>query len=312
MDLIALTDATRLADVSITTLRNYIRDRRLTPYEKGGRLMVERNELLAVFGPRRLVPAEAGGAARLIAVANQKGGVGKTTTAVALAAILAREVPVLAIDCDPQGNMTQAFGFDPDATEKTLYNVLVQDIPLADTFLRAGPPPPELALVPANLDLADTWRRVAGRVGLEALLKTALEPLLSRFGYVILDCPPALDMMCINALVAATEVIVPVDMSVFSVRGMIKLLGTVQEVRKVNPSLPPPRIVACRTEHTTVSQSIEEGLRARFGGSVFHAAIPRGKDVPAAHAARQPLPFHAPRSKATLAYEALAEEVRHV
>ena len=312
MELIGLPDAAGVVGVSITTLRNYLRDQRLTLYEKGGRFMVERGELLAVFGPKRISPAEAAGGCRLIAVANQKGGVGKTTTAVALAAILAREAPVLAIDCDPQGNMTQAFGFEPDGLEKTLYNVLVEDIPVAEAYLRVGPPPPDLSLVPGNLDLADTWRRVAGRVGLETLLKTCLQALSSRFHYVILDCPPSLDMMTINALVAATEVIVPVDMSVFSVRGMVKLMGTLQEVRKVNPALPPPRIVACRTERTTVSQTIEEGLRAKFGGSVFRAAIPRGKDVPAAHAARKPLPLHAPSSKAALAYEALAEEVRHV
>jgi chromosome partitioning protein len=312
MELIGLPDATKLVDVSITTLRNYIRDKRLTAYEKGGRMMVERNEVLAVFGLKRLTPAEAGGGSRVIVIANQKGGVGKTTTAVALAAILARDVPVLAIDCDPQGNMTQAFGFDPDTIEKTLYNGLVQELPFAETSLRVGPPPADLTLVPANLDLADTWRRVAGRVGLETLLKTGLEPLLPRYRYVILDCPPSLDMMTINALVTATEVIVPVDMSVFSVRGMVKLMGTLQEVRKVNPALPPPRIVACRTEHTTVSHTIEEGLWAKFGGSVFKAAIPRGKDIPGAHAARRPLPLHAPKSKATPAYEALAEEVRHV
>ena len=87
-------------------------------------------------------------------------------------------------------------------------------------------------------------------------------------------------------------------------------MGTMQEVRKVNPDLPPPRIVACRTDNTTVGKAIEEGLRKKFGGSVFQAAIPRGKDVPAAHAARRPLLFHAPRSKAAIAYEALAAEVR--
>jgi chromosome partitioning protein len=312
MELIGLRDAARLVGVSVTTLRNYLRDRRLTAYEKSNRLTVERGELLAVFGPKRLTPAEVPGAPRVIAVANQKGGVGKTTTAVALAYLLAREAAVLAIDCDPQGNLTQAFGLDPDALDRTLYDVLARDVPAADALRPVGPPPPGLSVVPANLDLADTWRRVAGRVGLEALLKTALQPLGGRFHYAVLDCPPSLDMMTINALVAATEVIIPVDMSVFSVRGMVKLMGTMQEVRQVNPDLPPPRIVACRTEHTTVSHSIEEGLRTQFGGSVFRAAIPRGKDVPAAHAARRPLPLHAPRSKAALAYEALAEEVRHV
>jgi chromosome partitioning protein len=310
MELISLPDASRIAEVSVTTLRNYIRAKRLAAYEKGGRFMVERGELAAVFGPKRLSPHGIAEGTRIIAITNQKGGVGKTTTAAALASILARGAPVLALDCDAQGNMTQAFGFEPDAQDRTLYSVLVDDIRLDNTFLQVGPPPPNLTLVPANLDLADTWRRVAGRVGLETLLKTALLPSLHNFRYVVLDCPPSLDMMTINALVAATEAIVPVDMSVFSVRGMVKLMGTMQEVRKVNPDLPPPRIVACRTDNTTVGKAIEEGLRKKFGGSVFQAAIPRAKDIPAANAARRPLPFHAPRSKAAIAYEALAAEVR--
>src|SRR5947209_8516539 len=109
MNLMGLPDAGRLVDVSITTLRNYIRDKRLTAYEKGGRLAVERNEVQAVFGMKCLAPLTVGDT-RIISVANQKGGAGKTTTAVALATVLAREAAVLAIDCDPQGNMTQAFG----------------------------------------------------------------------------------------------------------------------------------------------------------------------------------------------------------
>src|SRR5262245_28791047 len=111
MDFIGLPTASTLADVSVTTLRNYIRDKRLTAYEKGGRLVVDRGELMAVFGTKRLTPQQVGEGARVIAFANQKGGVGKTTTAVAVASILAREVPVLVVDGDPQGNMTQAFGF---------------------------------------------------------------------------------------------------------------------------------------------------------------------------------------------------------
>lgn len=310
MGLIPLADAASLAEVSVTTIRNYIRENRLTGYEKSGKLCVDRDEVMAVFGLKPLPGQQSELETRIIVVANQKGGVGKTTTAVALAAILAKDSSVLAVDCDPQGNMTQAFGFNPDEQEKTLYNALVEDAPISETLLRIGPPPSDLYLVPANLDLADTWRRAAGRVGLETLLKTTLSPVMSRFKFIVLDCPPSLDMLTINALVAATEVIVPVDMSVFSVRGMVKLMGTVQEVRKVNPNLPAPRIVACQTGHTNVSVSIEEGLREKFGGNVFSTPIPRGKDIPAAHAARTPLPFYAPKSKTNLAYEALAEEVR--
>jgi chromosome partitioning protein len=308
MELLTLPDAASTAGVSLTTLRNYIHKNRLRAYKKANRTLVERGELLALFGLKPVARPATG--ARVLAIANQKGGVGKTTTAVALAAILARDAPVLALDCDPQGNMTQAFGIDPDIQEPTLYHTLVEELPLEETLVRIGPPPPDLWLVPANLDLADTSRRVAGKVGLETLLRTALQPLRERFGYIVIDCPPSLDLITLNALVAASEVIVPVDMSVFSVRGMVKLFATMQEVRKVNPELLDPRIVACRTDNTTVSQTIEERIRESFPGKVFNAAIPRGKDIPAAHAARTPLPYHAPQSRTAEAYEALAEEVR--
>ena len=309
MEIIPLSQAATLVGVSTTTLRTYIKEKKLTAYQKGTRTSVERGEVLSVFGPKRRDATAKEETARVFAVANQKGGVGKTTTTVALATILAARAPVLAVDCDPQGNMTQAFGFDPDNQENTLYNVLVEDAPLSDMLMRVGPPPADLHLVAANLDLADTWRRVAGRVGLEALLKTALHPLLKRFRYIILDCPPSLDMLTINCLVAATEVIVPVDMSLFSVRGMVKLMGTLQEVRKVNTDLPSPKILACRTEHTTVSQAIETGLREKFGSHVFASAIPKTKDIQASQFAREPLPLHAPKSKATVAYEAVVEEI---
>jgi chromosome partitioning protein len=310
MGLIGLNDAAIAAGVSTTTIRNYIKDQKLRGYEKGNRILVDKAELDAVFSPKlRTTPAT--DKARVVAVANQKGGVGKTTTAVALSTILANFGPVLAIDCDPQGNMTQAFGLDPDTQDRTLYNVLLEEMQLSDTFQRVGPPPGELYLVPSNLDLADVWRRAAGRVGLENLLRNVITPHLSRFKYIILDCPPSLDTTTINCLVAATEVIVPVDMSLFSVRGMVKLNATMQEVRKVNSDLPAPKILACRTEHTTVSNTIEESLRNTFGGDVFQAAVPKTKDVQASQFARQPLPIHAPRSKAVQAYEAVAEELRN-
>lgn len=312
MDLIRVPEAAAAAGVTENTIRNYLKNKRLTEYRRTGRVFVDRSELLQVFGIRRPTPARSEEQQRIIAVANQKGGTGKTTTAVSLATLLAREGNrVLAIDCDPQGNMTQSFGLDPDDQETTLYNVLVDEMPLKNALIELSPKVPNVTLVPANLDLADTSRRVTGRVGLEVLLKNAMLPHLGDFAYVVLDCPPSLDMITINALVAASEVIVPVDMSVFSVRGMVKLMATMQEVRKVNPGLPQPRIVACRTDNTTVSQTIEDRIRQNFGSNVFSAAIPRAKDIAEAQTARTPLPIHAPRSKATVAYTALALEVRN-
>ena len=309
MPLVTVTEAAQLVGVSHSTIRNYIKDKKLSAFMKQNRLLIDRDEMLSVFSPKRTSPAVRPDSARVIAVANQKGGVGKTTSAVAIASLLALHGPTLALDCDPQGNMTQAFGYDPDSQDRTLYNVLVDELPLADILLRVEVPG-ELYLSPSNLDLADVWRRAAGKVGLEALLKTAIQPLLPRFQYILLDCPPSLDMTTINCLVAATEVIVPVDMSLFSVRGMVKLQATIGEVRKVNPDLPEPRILACRTEHTTVSETIEGGLRDKFGGEIFKATIPKTKDVPASQFAKQPLPVHAPRSKATRAYESVVEEIR--
>jgi chromosome partitioning protein len=238
-------------------------------------------------------PVTPTGRARVLACANQKGGTGKTTTAVALAAVLAQDTPVLAIDCDAQGNLTQSFGLDPDRQEKTLYNVFVEDMPLSEAMLAAGPPSHFLSLVPANL------------------LKNAIETISDRFSYIVLDCPPNLELTTINALVAATEVIVPVDMSVFSVRGMLKLEQTMRQVRKVNTQLAAPRIVATKTSNTTISSDVEQRLRSSFSGSMFQTAIPTSKDVPESHAATRALPYYAPDSKASLAYEALAQEIRN-
>jgi len=311
-DPIPIREAVKISGLPDRTLRHYVATGRLAGVRRANRIHVSRGQVLALIAPVPIggAPVVPTGTARVIAVANQKGGTGKTTTAVALAAILGRDTPVLAVDCDPQGNMTQAFGYDPDEQDPTLYDVLVSDLALLDAVLPVGPPPHFLSLVPANLDLADTWRRIAGKIGLEGLLKAALAPVVGSFSYIVLDCPPSLDMTTMNALVAASEVIVPVDMSVFSVRGMVKLMGTMEEVRKVNSSLQPPHVVACRTDNTAISQAIEERIRESFAGSVYAAAIPRGKDVPAAHAARRPLPYHAPDSKASQAYERLAEEVR--
>jgi chromosome partitioning protein len=309
-DPITITEAARITGLSAASIRYHVREGHLEAEQRVQRHYVSRQAALALVAPQRVGASDPSPKCRVIAVVNQKGGSGKTTTAVSLAYLLSKTGPVLAIDCDPQGNLTQAFGLNPDTQSLTVYDVLVNERSIADCALPLTNIP-GIHLVPANLDLADAWRRLLGKVGVDALIRVALNPVVALYRYVIIDCPPSLDMVTMCALVAATEVIVPVDMSLFSVRGMTKLMGSVEAVRKVNPTLPAPRILICRTDNTTVSATIEEQLRKGYGANVFGTVIPRGTAVPESHLARTPLPIHAASSKPAIAYARLADEVNH-
>jgi chromosome partitioning protein len=249
---------------------------------------------------------------RVITVANQKGGVGKTTSAVNLAVALALHgATVLVIDLDPQGNLTQALGPNPDSLDVSLYNVLVDRVPLEKAILNPVLGRPQLFLVGANLELAAADHQLAGVVAREMRLRQVLEPYFDRFDYILLDCPPALGLLTLNALTAATEVIVPVDAGVFSLRGVAKLMDTISEVRSVNPGLRRIKALSNRTDKTNLATDVQAELERSFGDDLFRTVIRRSVRVGEAQAARSPITVYRPRDPAAVDYFALAEEVKN-
>ena len=186
--------------------------------------------------------------------------------------------------------------------------MLVDDVP-AEQVVRCLPAPPDLALIGSNLDLADTTLQVSGMPSWGTLLREALAPILPRFRYVVIDCPPSLDALTVNALVACTDLIVPVEMGAFSLRGTSRLLKLVNNVRKLNPTLPSPRFLACRTETTRLSEAIRQELSKGFGDRLLQTSIRKGTAVGQSQFRRRPLEVEAPTSAPARDYRALVEEL---
>lgn len=310
MEHIATSDAAQLAGVSLSTIRNYIRDGRLTEYRKGGRLFVDKAEVLATFSTERVSPPSRSPAIRVIAICNQKGGTGKTSTTSALGFLLGQHAPTLLIDADPQANLTQSFGLRPDKLETTLYEVLVHGKPIADVIHAVPPPPAALAIIGSNLDVAATTLQMAGRPTYAIQLQKALETLGDRYKFVVIDCPPNLDALTVNALVAATEVIVPVEMGAYSLRGVSRLLDVIRDLKILNPRLSAPRYLACRVKsNNRLSSRILDDLTSAFPARTLKTVIREGTAVGQAQYAKQPLAVYAPTSAPAKDYEALCKEI---
>lgn len=320
LDLLDLSEAAALVQVSTQTLRSYIREGRLTAHPQGKRLRVDRDEVLSLFAQTEK-PAPTSRSPRIFAVCNHKGGVGKTTTASTIGFLLARIGPTLLIDADPQAHLTQVFGIDSDKLEKTLYEVMVKGLPILDVAL----PVPEtdrdtgtlegvgaepcLYLVGSNLELADTTLQVTGRPWWANLLRNALKPALEHFQFVVIDCPPSLDALTCNAIAAATDIIVPVDMGAFSLRGTVKLMDIVRHVCDQLPNPPSHRFLACRVEPNQFTDDILDQLWRNYGGRVYHTVIRKAVDVSRAQMYRRPLPALFPNNPATQDYVALVKEI---
>lgn len=321
MELLDLADAAMLVQVSAQTLRNYIREGRLSEYRHGKRIRVDRLELQTLFEPQRQTDAPRATGPRIFAVCNHKGGVGKTTTASTLGYFLAERGRTLMIDADPQAHLTQVYGFDSDKLEKTLYEVMVKGFPLLEVMLSVpeklqssragaeGPPRCTLAMVGSNLELADTTLQVTGRPWWPNLLRNALKPALEQFDYVMIDCPPSLDALTVNAITSATDIIVPVDMGAFSLRGTAKLLDIVRHVCDPLPQPPTHRFLACRVEPNQFTDEILDQLWRHYGGRVYHTVIRKAVDVGRAQLYRQPLPVLFPNNPAAQDYAALVKEI---
>jgi chromosome partitioning protein len=245
---------------------------------------------------------------RVIALANQKGGVAKTTTAHALGEAMAEAGRrVLLVDLDPQACLTWSTGTDPDALDRSLHDVFLGRVPAADAVVKAG----DLALLPSNIDLAGAEVHLVSRTGREYVLRRALEPLLCDFDVVLVDCPPSLGILTINGLTAAAEVLVPLQCETLSHRGVGQLLETIGDVRSyTNPGLAVRGVVATMFDsRTNLANEVVASVNEVYGLDVLEPPVPKSVKVAEAPGRGRSVLGHAPRSRAADAYRMLAQEV---
>ncbi|MBK9942940.1 MAG: ParA family protein [Kouleothrix sp.] len=245
----------------------------------------------------------------VIALAMQKGGVGKTTTALSLGAALAElGRRVLLIDLDPQANLTQGLGVDPSTLEYSVYEVLLnpeQGSTFATLATSAG-----VDLVPSSLALAGAELELAGRVGRELLLRKALRASREQYDYVLIDPPPSLGLFSLNALAAADRVLVPLQLHAYALKAMPQLETTIDLVKEINPRLVIGGIICTLADRrTNLSQEIERQVRQRYGSLVFETVIPVNVKLAEAPTHGRPINRYAPSSVGAQAYAALASEL---
>ena len=247
---------------------------------------------------------------RIFAVANQKGGVGKTTTTINLGACIAQlGHRVLIVDLDPQANATRGLGIDSRLVDHSLYDVLLHEFPIEDVIEPVSVK--NLYVVPSSLDLAGAEIELVPAMNRERKLKLALDTVLDDYQFVFIDCPPSLGLLTINGLTAASEVLVPVQTEYYALEGLGLLIRNIELVtRNLNPELHLSTIVLGMVDaRTKLSSQVSDEVRSHFGDKVCRQVIPRAVRLSEAPSFGQPISVFDPGSRASTAYRTLAKEV---
>ncbi len=247
---------------------------------------------------------------KIVAITNQKGGVGKTTTAINLGASLAaNDLRVLLVDSDPQGNATTGLGIEKKPESLTFYDALLKGVPVTDTTVHTECDgldilPADKNLVAANLDLVDLPER-------EFRLRKALEPVRNSYDYILIDCPPALDLLTLNALVAADSVLIPIQCEFFALEGISQLMDTVDRVKQgFSHDLKIEGILLTMfDDRTNLTRQVSDDLKEFFSDEVFTTVIPRSIRLAEAPSYGKPILIYDPRSRGAESYIRLAKEI---